>query len=84
MPRLHRWMLLFSLLAAPTGVYAQDDDAMNFAPVSVEDRIVSLDMWVMLAVTVALALIGYLKVESGRAMGTVMLVAYGAYMITMV
>ena len=54
------------------------------APVSVEDRIVSLDMWVMLAVTVALALIGYLKVESGRAMGTVMLVAYGAYMITMV
>ena len=41
-------------------------------------------MWVMLAVTVALAVIGYLKVESGRAMGTVMLVAYGAYMITMV
>ena len=37
MPRLHRWMLLFSLLAAPTGVYAQDDDAMNFAPVSVEE-----------------------------------------------
>lgn len=54
------------------------------SPVPVEPRIVSLDMWVMFAVAMLLAILGYLRIESGRVIGAIMLAAYVAYLLTMV
>lgn len=50
------------------------------APVPVDPRIVSIDMWVMLAVTVLVAGLGYARIAAGKAIGIAMLVAFVAYL----
>ncbi|MCB1417774.1 MAG: calcium/sodium antiporter [Notoacmeibacter sp.] len=48
-------------------------------PVTVPERIISVDMWMMLATTVILAILAYARLHAGKAIGGAMLLAYGAY-----
>lgn len=50
------------------------------APVQVDPRIVSIDMWVMLATTVLVAALGYARIAAGKALGIAMLAAFVAYL----
>lgn len=50
------------------------------APVQVDQRIVSIDMWVMLATTVLVAALGYARIATGKVLGMAMLIAFAIYM----
>lgn len=50
---------------------------LNIAPV-----LVSYDMWVMLAVSLLLAILCYAKITTGKVLGGAMLVAYTAYIVS--
>lgn len=49
-------------------------------PVAVDDRIVRVDMWVMLATTLLLAVLAYARISAGRWFGIAMLVVFVGYM----
>ncbi|NMG38719.1 calcium/sodium antiporter [Chelativorans sp. ZYF759] len=49
------------------------------APVTVADRIILVDMWVMLATSLLLAALAFARITSGKVMGVAMLAAFGAY-----
>lgn len=49
------------------------------APVTVADRIIHIDMWVMLATSLLLAALAFARITSGKVMGMAMLAAFGAY-----
>jgi cation:H+ antiporter len=51
-------------------------------PVSIDERIVRIDMWVMLACALFLAALGYTRYNAGRWTGIAMLVAFAAYIGT--
>ncbi|WP_295814508.1 calcium/sodium antiporter [uncultured Nitratireductor sp.] len=51
-------------------------------PIAVDQRIVSIDMWVMLAAACVLALLGFLRISSGKLMGSAMLAGFAAYIAT--
>ena len=48
-------------------------------PLSVSDRIIAIDNWVMAATTLILALLAYARMSAGRIIGVVMVLAYAAY-----
>jgi cation:H+ antiporter len=48
-------------------------------PVDVDPRIVGIDMWVMLAAALLVALFGYVRIDAGRGWGVVMLAAFAVY-----
>lgn len=52
------------------------------APIPVEPRVISVDMWVMLAAAVTLAIIGFARVSVGRMVGGVMLASFAGYVAT--
>ena len=54
------------------------------APVTVADRIIHIDMWVMLATSLLLAVLGYARIASGKLMGMAMLAAFGAYIASFI
>ncbi len=49
-------------------------------PVPVDPRIASIDIWVMVAAAVALAALSFARVQAGKLVGAVLLVAFVAYM----
>ncbi len=49
------------------------------APVTVAERIIHIDMWVMLATSLLLAALAFARITSGKVMGVAMLAAFGAY-----
>ena len=49
------------------------------APVTVDDRIIHIDMWVMLATSLLLAALAFARITSGKVMGVAMLAGFGAY-----
>ncbi|MFC5583828.1 calcium/sodium antiporter [Nitratireductor kimnyeongensis] len=51
-------------------------------PIAVDPRIVSIDMWVMLAAACVLALLGFLRVASGKLLGSAMLAGFAGYIVT--
>ncbi|MBN7756093.1 calcium/sodium antiporter [Nitratireductor aquimarinus] len=51
-------------------------------PVAVDPRIISVDMWVMLGASLALALLGFLRLPAGKAVGGAMLAAFAGYIAT--
>lgn len=51
-------------------------------PVSIDERIVRIDMWVMLACALFLAVLGYTRYNAGRWTGIAMLAAFAAYIGT--
>lgn len=53
-------------------------------PVSIDERIVRIDMWVMLACALFLAVLGYTRYNAGRWTGIAMLVAFAAYIGTFI
>lgn len=54
------------------------------APVTVADRIIQVDMWVMLATSLLLALLAFARIASGKLMGMAMLAAFGAYIASFI
>ncbi len=52
------------------------------APIPVEPRVISVDMWVMLAAAVTLAIIGFARVSVGKMVGGVMLASFAGYVAT--
>ncbi|WP_367715164.1 calcium/sodium antiporter [Nitratireductor sp. GISD-1A_MAKvit] len=48
-------------------------------PIAVDPRIVSVDMWVMLGAAMVLALLGFLRIVSGKIMGGAMLAGFAGY-----
>jgi cation:H+ antiporter len=48
-------------------------------PVSVDERIVRVDMWVMLGCALVLALLGYFRISAGRVFGIAMTLAFVTY-----
>ena len=48
-------------------------------PLSVSERIIAVDNWVMAATTLILAALAYARLSAGRAIGIAMVLAYAAY-----
>jgi cation:H+ antiporter len=48
-------------------------------PIGVADRIIAIDMWVMLATTLILAVLAYARISAGKLLGMAMLAGFGAY-----
>jgi cation:H+ antiporter len=53
-------------------------------PVPVDQHVISVDMWVMLAAAVAVAGLGFARIPAGRPIGIAMLAAYAVYVFTLV
>ncbi len=53
------------------------------APVRVADRIIAIDMWVMLATTVVLAVLAYARLSAGKLLGLLLLSSFGLYLVSM-
>ena len=51
-------------------------------PLPIAQSLVDYDMWVMFAVSILLAVICFGKVTTGKFLGTAMLLAYAAYIIS--
>lgn len=49
-------------------------------PIRVEHRITEIDMWVMLATSLILAIIAFARLSAGKAIGVAMLFAFAAYL----
>ncbi|MCR4267777.1 calcium/sodium antiporter [Nitratireductor sp. ZSWI3] len=52
------------------------------SPMAVDPRIISIDMWVMLAAGVALALLGFARIPAGKPIGGAMLAGFAGYIVT--
>ncbi len=52
-------------------------------PVQIPDRIITIDMWVMAATSLLVAIFAYARLSVGKAFGVSMLVAYAAYLISL-
>jgi cation:H+ antiporter len=53
-------------------------------PVTVADRIVAIDMWVMLGTSIILAVLAYARITAGKLMGMALLVGFGAYIASFI
>lgn len=51
----------------------------TIVPIPVDPRIVSVDMWVMLGAAIVLAGLGYGRINAGKAVGALLLLAFAAY-----
>lgn len=51
-------------------------------PISVASSIISYDMWIMLAVSLLLAVLCFAKITTGKMLGSAMLIAYVAYIVS--
>lgn len=49
-------------------------------PIDVESRITEIDMWVMFATSLILAILAFARLSAGKAMGVAMLFAFAAYL----
>lgn len=49
-------------------------------PIDVESRITQIDMWVMLATSIILAILAFARLSAGKAIGVAMLFAFAAYL----
>jgi cation:H+ antiporter len=53
-------------------------------PVTVADRIIAIDMWVMLATSLVLAVLAYARIKAGKLLGVTMLAGFGAYIASFI
>ncbi len=53
--------------------------AATIVPISVGPRIIEIDMWVMLATSLAVAFLAFARLHAGKAVGGAMLAAFAAY-----
>jgi cation:H+ antiporter len=53
-------------------------------PVGVADRIIAIDMWIMLATSLVLAVLAYARISAGKMLGVAMLAGFGAYIASFV
>lgn len=52
------------------------------APLQVDQRIISIDMWVMLVTSALIAVLGYARITAGKWLGLAMLAGFIAYLAT--
>lgn len=63
-------------IAAIMGVTA------SIVPISIEQRVIAMDMWVMAATSVLVGVFAFARLSVGRAMGVSMLIAFAVYLVS--